>query len=130
VGRTIATRSAGLSIAGTLALAGCLTVAPPGFVRTGEHGFYRGWFDVNTLDAPAVCFECIEHLPYCAERVQVYPRMDHRAPGPPLALETHQRGELLPVRVELAAPPATSPPPTAPAPITSEPELLPPPPAP
>jgi hypothetical protein len=130
VGRTIVTRVARFSIVGTLALTGCLTVAPPGFVRTGEHAFYRGWFDVNTLDAPALYFERVEHLPYCDERVKTYPRMDRRAPGPRLALETHQQGVLVPFRAESGSPAADAPAPPASAPTLSEPELLPPPPAP
>jgi hypothetical protein len=78
------------AMGGMLVLAGCLTVGPPGFVRTGEHSCYRGWFDVNTLAAPAVYFECARRVPYAEERVTCYPRIDRRMPGPRLLLPSHQ----------------------------------------
>ncbi|HUG90991.1 MAG TPA: hypothetical protein VML55_09170 [Planctomycetaceae bacterium] len=129
-------RTAPIAIVGTLALGGCLTVAPPGFVRSGQHAFYRGWFDVNTLDAPAVYFERVEELPYPDERVRSYPRAHCRTPGPRLAREAHQHviawpGALHPLgSPDGGEPPRIAPPTVWPAPVTSEPELLPPPPAP
>ena len=80
-------RTARIAIACTLGLSGCLTVAPPGFVRSGQRAFYRGWCDVNTLNAPALYFERVKEFPYPEERVQAYPRVHAQAPGPRLALE-------------------------------------------
>jgi hypothetical protein len=126
-------RVAGL---GGLLLSGCLTVGPAGFVRQGEHACYRAWCDVNTLNAPALYFETARRIPYAEERVQCYPPIDRRMPGPRLLLATHQSVPVGPPdSAATLAPPQASPGPTrppavAPAPVTSEPELLPPPPAP
>ena len=117
-------------------LSGCLTVGPAGFVRQGEHACYRAWCDVNTLNAPALYFETARRLPYAEERVQCYPPIDRRMPGPRLLLATHQSVLVGPPdSAATLAPPHASPGPAepravAPAPVTSEPELLPPPPAP
>ena len=73
---------------------------------------------------------------HAQERVQCYPPIDRRMPGPRLLLATHQSVLSDPAdpAATLAAPQVspgpTFPPDAAPAPVTSEPELLPPPPAP
>jgi hypothetical protein len=124
-----------MAIVGSVTLAGCLTVAPPGFLRNGRHTLYRGWIDVNTLGAPAAFFEEVEHLPYSAERVSSYRWMYNRGPGPGLPSGAHRdtRG-FVPIPRPGAVPPA--PPVTdfprlvAPEWDVGEPVLVPPPPAP
>jgi hypothetical protein len=137
VGACFPSRVAWIAAAGAVALSGCLTVAPAGFVRLGENGCYRAWCDCNTLNAPAMYFEKARRIPYAEERVRCYPPIDRRMPGPRLLLASeqgmavsHPAAAPIVTSPESAMPLPRDPDEAGPAPDTTEAELLPPPPAP
>ena len=62
-----------IALAGAVSVtAGCVSFAPPGFIRNGRHATYRGWVDVNTLGQPAAFLEERDRLPPSEERVRHY----------------------------------------------------------
>jgi hypothetical protein len=68
-----------------VALFGALATLESGCVHRGVHSVHRWWADYNTLRAPALYFEQVDHLPYHAAHVGYFRWMYDRDPGHQLA---------------------------------------------